>query len=131
MVQILAAPASHVRVLLVDDDDIVRSIVVSICKKLGFADIREASDGSVALRLIREEGFGLVLSDWNMEPVNGLQLLEALRAEERFETTKFVMMTARQDSRSVVAAKRAGVDGYILKPFTAEALAEKLRVMLP
>ena len=119
------------RLLLVEDEETTRAIVTGICDKLGFAEIVQARDGAEALELLETGGvFGLILSDWHMEPVSGLELLDAVRANERLSATKFMMMTARTDAAAVIAARKAGVDGYILKPFRPAAFAEKVSLVL-
>ena len=93
---------------------------------LGFTNVDEAVDGSSALTKMRDKGYGLVISDWNMEPMTGLQLLREVRADASLKETPFVMITAESKTENVVAAKQAGVDNYIVKPFNAETLKKKL-----
>lgn len=130
MTEDMLNPGKGKRLLLVDDDDLTRSIVIEICARLGFTDIIEAKDGGEALGHLQDEaGFALILSDWHMEPVGGLELLREVRSNERLNACKFVMMTARNEMSFVIDAKRAGVDGYILKPFGPTAFAEKLALV--
>ena len=95
-------------------------------KQLGFHNVDEATDGSSALRKLRQKDFGLVISDWNMEPMTGLQLLKEVRADDQLKAMPFVMITAESKTENVVAAKEAGVSNYIVKPFNAATLKTKL-----
>ena len=94
--------------------------------QLGFNNVDEATDGSTALQKLRERKFGLVISDWNMEPMTGLQLLKEVRADIKLKTTPFIMVTAESKTENVVAAKEAGVNNYIVKPFNAATLKQKI-----
>ena len=112
--------------LIVDDYKTMLRIIRNLLKQLGFNNVDEAIDGSSALTKMREKGYGLVISDWNMEPMTGLQLLREVRADAALKETPFVMITAESKTENVVAAKQAGVDNYIVKPFNAETLKKKL-----
>jgi two-component system, chemotaxis family, chemotaxis protein CheY len=114
------------RVLIVDDYKTMLRIIANLLKQLGFANVDEATDGATALRLLRTNPYGLVISDWNMEPMTGLQLLKEVRADDRLKTTPFIMVTAESKTENVVAAKQAGVNNYIVKPFNAETLKQKI-----
>ena len=94
-------------------------------KQLGFNNVDEATDGSSALQKLRDKAYGLVISDWNMEPMSGLQLLKEVRADTSCKLP-FIMVTAESKSENVVAAKQAGVSNYIVKPFNAATLKTKL-----
>ena len=117
-------------VLVVDDSEAVRIIVSAVLLKLGFEEIDEAEDGSVALSRLQDRVYDLVISDWNMEPVTGYELLRRMRADQRLRGLPFVMMTTDTDPQKMVAAKRAGVTGCLIKPFTVAALRERLGALL-
>lgn len=115
-------------ILVVDDYNTMRRIVRNLLKQLGFENVDEASDGGEALKKLQEKPFGLVISDWNMEPMTGYQLLQQVRADanEKIKGVPFIMVTAESKPENVVAAKQAGVNNYIVKPFNAETLKSKL-----
>jgi two-component system chemotaxis response regulator CheY len=118
------------RVLVVDDYATMRRIVRNLLQQIGFNNIDDAGDGSSALAKLREGPVGLVVSDWNMEPMSGLQLLREIRADVRLKHLPFLMVTAESKSENVVAAKEAGVSGYIVKPFNAATLKQKLESVI-
>jgi two-component system chemotaxis response regulator CheY len=113
-------------VLVVDDSTAIATIVCTILKQLGFKRVDVAHDGSSALALLQGTKYGLVLSDWNMEPINGYELLKAIRADETLAGVKFIMISADSSIPNVVAAKRADADSYLLKPFSAQSLKAKI-----
>ena len=113
-------------ILIVDDYKTMLRIISNLLKQLGFGNVEEATDGSMALGKLRERNYGLVISDWNMEPMTGLQLLQEVRADDRLKGTPFIMVTAESKTENVVAAKAAGVNNYIVKPFNAETLKKKI-----
>jgi two-component system chemotaxis response regulator CheY len=117
-------------VLVVDDYKSMIRIVRGLLNQLGFMNVDEASDGETALRMIREKPYGLVLSDWNMEPMTGLELLQQVRAEAATRALPFVMVTAEAKAENVVAARQAGVNNYVIKPFTLAVLKQKLTTVL-
>lgn len=121
-------------VLVVDDFPTMRKIIRNLLDQLGFNNISEAEDGSDALRKMRDMGsrglFGLVISDWNMEPMTGLQLLKEVRADNVLKATPFIMITAENKTENVVAAKQAGVNNYIVKPFNAATLKSKIEAVI-
>ena len=117
-------------ILIVDDYKTMLRIVRNLLKQVGFENIDEATDGSAALLKLREKDYGLIISDWNMEPMTGLQLLKEVRSDDRLKATPFVMITAESKPENVVEAKRAGVNNYIVKPFNAETLRAKLASVL-
>lgn len=117
-------------VLVVDDYKSMIRIVRGLLNQLGFFNVDEALDGPTALALIRSKTYGLVLSDWNMQPMSGLELLKEVRAEERTKTLPFVMVTAEAKAENVVAARQAGVNNYVIKPFTLAVLKQKLTTVL-
>ncbi len=113
-------------ILIVDDYKTMLRIIANLLRQLGFQSIDDASDGATALAKLRMGAYGLVISDWNMEPMTGLQLLKEVRADERLKTMPFIMVTAESKTENVVAAKAAGVNNYIVKPFNAETLKKKI-----
>lgn len=120
----------NMNILVVDDYKTMLRIVRNLLKQLGFNNVDEATDGSTALQKLRDKKYGLVISDWNMEPMSGLQLLKEVRADSRLNNVPFIMVTAESKSENVVAAKEAGVTNYIIKPFNAETLKQKLTAVL-
>lgn len=117
-------------VLVVDDYKTMVRIVRGLVQQLGFTNIDEAADGVTALEKIRSGAYGLVLSDWNMQPMSGFELLKQVRAEARTRDLPFVMVTAEAKAENVVAARKAGVSSYIIKPFTLAVLKQKLTSVL-
>jgi two-component system chemotaxis response regulator CheY len=114
------------KVLVVDDFATMRKILRNILKQIGFEDIIEADDGSAALRMIKNETVGLVITDWNMPNLNGLGLLQEIRQNPRTAKIPVLMVTAEGLKDNVLEAVKAGVDNYVVKPFTAEILQEKI-----
>ena len=120
------------KVLVVDDYSTMRRIIRNLLTQIGYTDIDEASDGGDALQKLRAVHYGLVISDWNMEPMTGYDLLKQVRADDKLKTTPFIMVTAESKTDNVIAAKKAGVDNYIVKPFNAATLQQKINsVMTP
>ena len=117
-------------VLIVDDYKTMLRIIRNLLKQIDFNNVEEAMDGSEALSKLRAGSFGLVISDWNMAPMTGLQLLQEVRADNRLKATPFIMITAESKTENVVAAKQAGVSNYIVKPFNAETLRDKIEKVL-
>ena len=113
-------------VLVVDDYNTMIRIIRNLLKQLGFEDVDDASDGSAALGKMREKKYGLVISDWNMEPMTGYELLKEVRADPGLNKTPFIMVTAESKTDNVIAAKKAGVSNYIVKPFNAQTLKNKI-----
>jgi two-component system chemotaxis response regulator CheY len=113
-------------VLIVDDYKTMLRILRNLLKQLKFDNIVDATDGSMALEVLRSQDIGLVVSDWNMEPMTGIQLLREVRADDKLKHLPFIMITAESKSENVIAAKEAGVSNYIVKPFNAETLKSKL-----
>lgn len=116
------------RVLIVDDMLTMRKLVGKVCKEIGFTDLTEATDGALAWKAINETQppFGLVISDWNMPNTTGLDLLKRVRADTRFTKLPFIMVTAEAEQHQIVEAVKSGVSNYVIKPFTAGTLREKL-----
>jgi two-component system, chemotaxis family, chemotaxis protein CheY len=113
-------------VLVVDDKASMRLIVTTLLGQIGFRDVETASDGSTARARMSEKKFGLVISDWQMQPMSGYDLLSAIRADPAVAETRFIMVTAESKIDRVIAAKKAGVDSYIVMPFTAAVLRSKI-----
>ena len=122
----------NMNVLIVDDYKTMLRIIRNLLKQLGFENVEEATDGGAALAILQkgEKAFGLVISDWNMEPMTGIELLRKVRADPKLKTTPFIMITAESKSENVIAAKEAGVSNYIVKPFNAETLKAKMMSVL-
>ena len=116
-------------VLVVDDYSTMVRIIRNLLRQLGFADVDDASDGAAALDKMRSKRYGLVISDWNMEPMTGFDLLQQVRADPELETTPFIMVTAESKTENVIAAKKAGVNNYIVKPFNAQTLKAKIEAV--
>jgi two-component system chemotaxis response regulator CheY len=117
-------------VLIVDDYKTMLRIIRNLLKQLDIENVEEATDGQEALAKLRAGNFGLVISDWNMAPMTGLDLLKEVRADARLKSTPFIMITAESKTENVVAAKQAGVSNYIVKPFNAETLREKIEKVM-
>ncbi len=113
-------------ILIVDDYNTMVRIIRNLLRQLGFEHIDEANDGSVALAKMRTRRYGLVISDWNMEPMTGYDLLQEVRSDPNLAQTPFIMVTAESKTDNVIAAKRAGVSNYIVKPFNAQTLKTKI-----
>jgi len=116
-------------VLVVDDYKTMIRIIRNLLKQLGFEDVDEASDGTEALGKMKERRYGLVISDWNMEPMTGYELLKHVRADGSLTKTPFIMVTAESKTENVIAAKKAGVNNYIVKPFNAQTLKGKIEAV--
>jgi two-component system chemotaxis response regulator CheY len=117
-------------ILIVDDYKTMLRIIRNLLKQIEYNNVDEASDGAEALAKLRGGNFGLVISDWNMAPMTGLQLLQEVRADGRLKSLPFIMITAESKTENVVAAKKAGVSNYIVKPFNAETLREKIEKVM-
>jgi len=116
-------------ILVVDDYNTMIRIIRNLLKQLGFEDIDDASDGSAALAKMQDKRYGLVISDWNMEPMTGYELLKEVRAAPGLAKTPFIMVTAESKTENVIAAKKAGVNNYIVKPFNAQTLKSKIEAV--
>lgn len=119
-----------IRVLIVDDFATMRRIMKNILKQLGFTNITEADDGSTAMELLNKGDFDLIISDWNMPKMTGLDLLKAVRAGGPHKAVPFLMVTAEAQKQNVLEAVQSGVSNYVVKPFTAEAIADKLQKII-
>lgn len=116
-------------VLVVDDYKTMVRIIRNLLTQLGFEDIDEAADGTEALAKLKERKYGLVISDWNMQPMTGYDLLKNVRSDESLQTIPFIMVTAEAKTENVIAAKKAGVSNYIVKPFNAQTLKGKIETV--
>ena len=113
-------------ILVVDDYNTMVRIIRNLLRQLGFQDVDDAADGSAALSKMEGKKYGLVISDWNMEPMTGYELLKEVRSDDQLRTTPFIMVTAESKTENVIAAKKAGVNNYIVKPFNAQTLKSKI-----
>jgi two-component system chemotaxis response regulator CheY len=118
-------------VLVVDDYNTMIRIIRNLLRQIGFQDVDDANDGAAALARMREKKYGLVISDWNMEPMTGYELLKQVRADASLKGTPFIMVTAESKTENVIAAKQAGVNNYIVKPFNADTLKSKIDAVFP
>jgi two-component system chemotaxis response regulator CheY len=116
-------------ILVVDDYNTMIRIIRNLLKQLGFQDVDDATDGSSALAKMRGKKYRLVISDWNMQPMTGYDLLKEIRADSALFKTPFIMVTAESKTENVIAAKKAGVDNYIVKPFNAQTLQHKIEAV--
>ena len=126
----MAGVDKNMPILIVDDYKTMIRIIRNLLKQVGFTNVDEANDGSSALTKLRDRDFGLVISDWNMEPMSGLQLLKEVRTDVKLKELPFIMITAESKSENVIAAEEAGVSNYIVKPFNAAILKDKLAAVL-
>ncbi len=116
----------NMSILVVDDYKTMLRILRNLLRRLNFSNIAEASDGAAALQKLRKSPCGLIISDWNMEPMTGIQLLREVRGDAKLKSIPFIMITAESKSENIIAAKEAGVSNYIVKPFNAETLKSKM-----
>ena len=116
-------------ILVVDDYQTMTRIIRNLLKQLGFTQIDDATDGATALKRLRERRYGLIISDWNMAPMTGYELLKEVRANPETAATPFIMITAESKTENVIAAKQAGVNNYIVKPFNAQTLKAKIEAV--
>jgi two-component system, chemotaxis family, chemotaxis protein CheY len=124
------AANSNMNVLIVDDYKTMLRIIRNLLKQIDFENVEEASDGVEALAKLQAGNFDLIISDWNMEPMTGLQLLQHVRSDPKLKNTPFIMVTAESKTENVIVAKQAGVSNYIVKPFNAETLRAKIQKVL-
>lgn len=117
----------NIRVLVVDDFATMRRIIKGVLKQLGFSNIVEAEDGDVALEELKKDEYGLILADWNMPNMSGLELLKAVRSDKNLQRIPFIMVTAEGQKDNILEAVKAGVSNYVIKPFTPETINEKLK----
>jgi len=116
----------NIKILVVDDFSTMRRIIKNLLKDLGFTNIQEADDGNTALPMLKQGAFDLVVTDWNMPGMQGIDLLKAIRADRNLKHIPVLMVTAEAKKEQIIAAAQAGVNGYVIKPFTAATLKEKL-----
>ena len=116
-------------ILVVDDYKTMVRIIRNLLKQLGFNNVDDAADGVEALSKLRDKKYGLVISDWNMEPMTGYELLKEVRGDDSLNRTPFIMVTAESKTENVIAAKKAGVNNYIVKPFNAQTLQGKINAV--
>jgi two-component system chemotaxis response regulator CheY len=120
----------QIKILVVDDFATMRKVVRNLLKQGGYENIAEAEDGVTALKVLKSQKIDLVISDWNMPNMTGLELLKAVRSDDDLKATPFLMVTAEALQDNVIAAVKAGVNNYIVKPFTAEVLNDKIKKIL-
>jgi two-component system chemotaxis response regulator CheY len=120
------APDKNMKILVVDDFSTMRRIVKNILRQLNFVNIIEADDGSTALEMLQKEKIDLVVSDWNMPKMTGLELLKIMKADDALKLIPFLMVTAEAQQENIIEAVKSGVSNYIVKPFTAETLGQKI-----
>ena len=120
-----------ISILIVDDYHTMVRIIRNLLRQLGFENIDDAADGAAALAKMRAKKYGLVISDWNMAPMTGYDLLREVRADPAIGKTPFIMVTAESKTENVIAAKKAGVDNYIVKPFNVQTLQHKIAAVFP
>jgi len=116
-------------VLVVDDYSTMVRIIRNLLRQLGFADVDDAPDGTAALAKMHAKRYGLVISDWNMEPMTGFDMLRQVRDDPELGETPFIMVTAESRTENVIAARKAGVNNYIVKPFNAQTLKSKIEAV--
>ena len=121
---------TSIKILIVDDFATMRRILKNILKQLGFKNLVEADDGTTAWEALEGQKVDLIISDWNMPKMTGLELLKKVRASDGYKTTPFLMVTAEAQKQNVIEAVQAGVSNYVVKPFTAEAISDKLEKIL-
>ena len=119
-----------INVLVVDDFATMRGIVKGVLKQIGFTNVIEAENGYLALKELKKEDVGLIVSDWNMPNMSGLDLLKTVRGDEKLKNIPFIMVTADGHKENVVEAVKSGVSNYLVKPFTSETFGEKLEKIL-
>jgi two-component system chemotaxis response regulator CheY len=116
----------NMKILVVDDFSTMRRIIKNLLRDLGFTNIQEADDGSTALPMLKQGGFDFVVTDWNMPGMQGIDLLRAIRADPNLKNIPVLMVTAEAKKEQIITAAQAGINGYVIKPFTAAILKEKL-----
>jgi len=120
----------NMKILIVDDYNTMLRILKNLLKQLGFHNVKDALDGTQALSMLNSEKFDFIISDWNMEPMTGIELLREVRKSDKLKHIPFIMITAESNTEKVIAAKQAGVSNYIVKPFNAETLKGKMASVL-
>ncbi len=120
----------NLKILVVDDYNTMVRIVRKLLKQIGYEDVDEASNGEIAFAMIQKNRYGLIISDWNMEPMTGFELLQRVRATEATAKTPFILVTAESRPDNIIAAQKAGANEYLVKPFTAPVLKDKIEKAL-
>ena len=120
----------NMRILVVDDFATMRKVIKNLLRQSGYQNVTEAEDGVAALKELRSQKIDFVISDWNMPNMTGIELLKAVRADSELSSLPFLMVTAESLKENVVEAVKAGVSNYIVKPFTAEVLSEKIEKII-
>jgi two-component system, chemotaxis family, chemotaxis protein CheY len=121
----------NMSILVVDDQQSMRRIIINLLRQIGFTNFEEAADGENALTQLKSKKFQLILSDWHMEPMTGIDLLRSIRASnENYKNVPVILITAEEKVENILAAKQAGVNNYIKKPFSAEILKNKISVVM-
>jgi len=127
----MSAVDKTMQVLVVDDYSTMRRIIRNLLNQIGFINVDEATDGQVALGMVAQKKYGMIISDWNMEPMSGLDLLKGIRGGNNDnKMVPFIMVTAESKTENIIMAKQAGVNNYIVKPFNAETLKTKISAVL-
>jgi two-component system chemotaxis response regulator CheY len=122
----LKALDKNMQILVVDDFSTMRRIVKNVLRELGFSNLKEAEDGAPALQILKTTKIDFVVTDWNMPGMTGLDLLKAIRADEKLKSIPVLMVTAEAKREQIIEAAQAGVNGYVVKPFTAQTLKVKM-----
>ena len=122
---------SNMKVLIVDDYKTMLRVIRNLLGQIGLQDVDEATDGAMAHEMLQKGDYDLVISDWNMEPMSGIDLLRKVRGvESKFQKIPFIMVTAESKTENIIVAKREGVNNYIVKPFSAETLKTKIEAVM-
>ena len=121
-----AALNKNMKILIVDDFSTMRRIIKNLLRDLGFTNTQEADDDNSALPLLKASDFDFLITDWNMPGMTGIELLKAVRADDKLKSLPVLMVTAEAKREQIIEAAQAGVNGYVVKPFTAQALKEKI-----
>jgi two-component system chemotaxis response regulator CheY len=129
-VEVPVSTPTDLRILVVDDFSTMRRIIKNLLRDLGYAQVVEADDGTAALPILKNGGIDLLITDWNMPGMPGLELLKQVRADPKLAKLPVLMLTAEAKREQIVEAAQAGVDGYVIKPFTAAILKEKIDKIL-
>ena len=119
-------PDKNMKILIVDDFSTMRRIIRNILKQLEFINVEEAEDGSVAFEKLKDADYDLLITDWNMPNMTGLDLLKAIRANEKLKDLKVLLVTAEAEKENIIQAAQAGANEYVVKPFTADVLGQKI-----
>lgn len=117
-------------ILIVDDYRTMLRIIRNLLSQIGYTNVDEATDGTAAFQKVKDKKYGLIISDWNMEPMSGMELLKLVRADAEHKDTPFIMVTAESKTENIIKAKQEGVNNYIVKPFNAKTLKEKIDSVL-